>query len=83
MATPLYPQGGSSGSHVIRVAELALMICSFSNKSDYINLLYLCRDTYAIILPLVWEEVDLYSILLLIPELNFDDDNPESLEFYR
>ncbi|KAG9118274.1 hypothetical protein FRC07_007290, partial [Ceratobasidium sp. 392] len=36
-------------------------------RKDYVNLIYLCRDIYAWLLPMVWEEVDLIYVLILIP----------------
>ncbi|KAG9084907.1 hypothetical protein FS749_004837 [Ceratobasidium sp. UAMH 11750] len=67
VATPLDFQDQSALSRTLRVPELCRIICDLLNKKHYVKLLYLSRSIYDCILPIVWEDVDLRTILLLIP----------------
>ncbi|KAG8728495.1 hypothetical protein FRC12_021694 [Ceratobasidium sp. 428] len=67
MATTLHAQSLSSSYRVLKLPELAHIVCSFLNKGTCANLLYVSRDVYTSVLPVVWEATRLEVVLLLIP----------------
>ncbi|KAG8706583.1 hypothetical protein FRC08_000958 [Ceratobasidium sp. 394] len=52
---------------VFTTSELVWLIYSFSDKRDWANLLYLSRRIFEYIAPTLWGDVDVKSLLLLIP----------------
>ncbi|KAG8756940.1 hypothetical protein FRC12_010422 [Ceratobasidium sp. 428] len=65
---------------LLQVPELIRMICGFSEREHYVKLLYVSRRTYTYVLPMVWEETNLQSVLLLIPGAKIvgeDEGHPE------
>ncbi|KAG8744016.1 hypothetical protein FRC10_010997 [Ceratobasidium sp. 414] len=69
MSQPLDSRQPSSCYQVLAISELARLICDFSYKRTWVNLLYVSHRTFASIAPIVWEDVDLKSVFLLIPEV--------------
>ncbi|KAG8792835.1 hypothetical protein FRC12_004706 [Ceratobasidium sp. 428] len=67
MAAPSYSWNLSPGHRVLKLPELARLICSSLDRGIYIHLLHVSRDVYASILPMVWEVTLLKSVLFLIP----------------
>ncbi|KAG8773528.1 hypothetical protein FRC12_002490 [Ceratobasidium sp. 428] len=67
MVTSSYTQGLEPFRRTFQVPELASIIYRFSSKGDYVNLLYLSREFYNWLLPIIWEDVDLIHALLLVP----------------
>ncbi|KAG8781285.1 hypothetical protein FRC12_022030 [Ceratobasidium sp. 428] len=74
MATPLYAWNlRSSGRRVLELPELARIICSTLDQKLYVHLLYVSRNVYASVLPMIWEVALPKSVLLLIPGIEITD----------
>ncbi|KAG9093680.1 hypothetical protein FRC07_011432, partial [Ceratobasidium sp. 392] len=52
---------------VLAVPELLRLVCGFLDKKNCAALLCTSRRVFASAMPIVWEDVDLKSVLLLIP----------------
>ncbi|KAG9105348.1 hypothetical protein FRC07_009359 [Ceratobasidium sp. 392] len=52
---------------VLVIPELAHLIYGFSDRQNYVAMIYLCRRAFACVAPIIWKDVDLKSVLLLIP----------------
>ncbi|KAG9121295.1 hypothetical protein FRC07_002790 [Ceratobasidium sp. 392] len=67
MTSPQHSGSKKTHRHALELPELVHIVCNFLKKQDYVNLLYLSRDTCAAVLPVVWEEVDFWPLFHLVP----------------
>ncbi|KAG8702784.1 hypothetical protein FRC09_004534, partial [Ceratobasidium sp. 395] len=58
----------------LAIPELFALVCGFLDKNDYAACLRVSRRTFASVAPIVWEEVDLKSVLFLIPGVQVTTD---------
>ncbi|KAG9120896.1 NADH:ubiquinone oxidoreductase, partial [Ceratobasidium sp. 392] len=56
-------------SRVFAISELARIIHSFADKADTAKLLHLSRHFFDLMVPIVWEDMDLKPVLMLIPDV--------------
>ncbi|KAG8700011.1 hypothetical protein FRC09_006240 [Ceratobasidium sp. 395] len=69
-----HSQGADAPSRALAMPELLSLVCSFLEKKDCAICLSISRHTFASFAPIVWEAVDLKSVLLLIPEMQVTRD---------
>ncbi|KAG8788691.1 hypothetical protein FRC12_014308 [Ceratobasidium sp. 428] len=62
----------------LQIPELYQMIFSLIEKRHHVKLLHTSRSAFALMLPVIWEEVDFRDILLLIPGVTVTLGEPSS-----
>ncbi|KAG8762483.1 hypothetical protein FRC12_009017 [Ceratobasidium sp. 428] len=71
----------NASSRALGVPELFALVCSFLSKKDGAACLCISRHTFASIASIVWEDVDLKSVLLLVPGMQaIIGDTSETLD---
>ncbi|KAG8706138.1 hypothetical protein FRC09_002556, partial [Ceratobasidium sp. 395] len=60
----------------LMLPELLRLVCGFLDRKDCAAWLRTSRRAFASTTPIVWEDVDLKSVLLLIPEVQVTTEKP-------
>ncbi|KAG8782137.1 hypothetical protein FRC12_021199 [Ceratobasidium sp. 428] len=72
----------ASNLHPLQVPELFDAICQLLNTKACANLLFVSRHTYTVMLPIVWQDVNMEDLFRLIPGTNITETSTNYLKGY-
>ncbi|KAG8784441.1 hypothetical protein FRC12_018707 [Ceratobasidium sp. 428] len=78
MLSPQDLEDNASNLHPLQVPELFRIVCSFLDAKGLSKLLYLSRDIYNSVLPILWQDVDMKFLFHLIPGTKTKESNPNN-----